>query len=61
LHGLAHSSRTILERSAVAHRILRSATAPDPAADFERGDSSGATEFSRLRPHAAANGSPAPA
>jgi hypothetical protein len=31
-------SRTILERSALAHPILRSATAADPAADFERGD-----------------------
>ena len=37
--GLAHLSRTILERSALGHRILRTATAADPAAaDFERGD-----------------------
>lgn len=36
---LAHLSRGILERSATAHRILRSAVTVDPAAaDFERSD-----------------------
>jgi AcrR family transcriptional regulator len=39
LWALAHLSRTILERSAPAHRILRNAIAADPAvASFERSD-----------------------
>jgi AcrR family transcriptional regulator len=39
LQQMAHLSRTILERSALGHRILSSAVAADPAAaDFERSD-----------------------